>query len=259
LRTLQDRRILVTRRPAQSGALVEALSALGAAVVEVPLIAREPPEDPRPLDEALGRLREYQWLAFTSANAVEAVAERLAALGVPLPATVKIASVGPATAQAIAEQLGGRGVDLQPVSHHRAGGLVEAFRALEVAGARVLLPVSDRARDTLAAGLGEQGAAVDVLVAYRTLRPEGLRARLDQALAGGVDLVILASPSAVEALAGALGERARSLPVAVIGPVTEQAARESGLDVRAVATTATARGLTEAAERFLARTPPSPR
>ena len=259
MRPLQDRRILLTRRAAQSGALVDALSARGATVVEVPLIAREPPEDLRPLDDALGRLESYRWLAFTSANAVEAVAERLAHIRGVVPHTIRLAAVGPATVQAIAQAFAGRRADLQPASRPRAEGLVEAFRSLGVAGARVLLPVSDRARDTLAAGLREQGATVDVVVAYRTVRPEGARARLEGVLADGVDLVILASPSAVEGLASALGERARALPVAVIGPVTEQAAREAGLDVRAVAATASAPGLTAAAERLLARTPPRPR
>jgi uroporphyrinogen-III synthase len=256
LRPLEGRRILVTRRREQASPLVEALSERGATVIEVPLIAREPPEDSGPLDAALGRLKSYQWLAFTSANAVEAVAERLAQLGVALPATLRLASVGPSTAEVIAEALAGRAVDLQPASEHRAEGLVDAFRALDVAGARVLVPASDRARDTLAAGLGEQGAAVDVVVAYRTSRPEGVRARLESALVGGIDLVILASPSAVEGFAGTLGDRARGVPTIVIGPVTEDAARRAGLTVCAVASPSTAQGLTAAAQRFLARTPP---
>lgn len=259
MRPLQDRRILVTRRREQAGALAGALSELGATVVEVPLVAREPPEDVRPLDEALGRLAGYQWLAFTSANAVEAVAERLAHLGATIPDTVRLASVGPATARAIAEMLAGRRVDLQPVSQLRAEGLVEAFRALDVAGARMLLPLSDRARDTLAAGLREQGAAVDAVVAYRTARPEGVRERLERALADGIDLVILASPSAVEGFVGALGDRARGVPAAVIGPVTEEAAHRAGLTVCAVASPSTAQGLTAAARRFLAGTPPRSR
>jgi len=98
VKPLKGRRILVTRRSEQTGSLREALSALGATVVEVPLIAHEPPADPRPLDEALGRLARYDWVAFTSANAVEAVAGRLARLGVPLAAGVRLAAVGPSTA-----------------------------------------------------------------------------------------------------------------------------------------------------------------
>ncbi|PYQ01865.1 MAG: HemD protein, partial [Acidobacteria bacterium] len=59
MKPLQDRRILVTRRSEQTRSLVDALSALGATVVEVPLIAQEPPEDRGPLDRALGRLASY--------------------------------------------------------------------------------------------------------------------------------------------------------------------------------------------------------
>jgi len=256
VKPLQDRRILVTRRREQSASLVDALSARGATVVEVPLVAQEPPEDPGPLDEALGGLMRYEWLAFTSANAVEAVADGLAHRGAALPAPVRLASVGPTTAQAIAERFTGRCADLQPASQYRAEGLVEAFRAHDLRGRRVLLPVSDRARDALAVGLRVQGAEVDVVVAYRTVMPADARARLERAVSEGVDLVILASPSAVEGLVAALGVRARGLAVAVIGPVTARAARESGLDVRAVASAATAQGLAEATERLFARARP---
>jgi uroporphyrinogen-III synthase len=249
VKPLQDRRILVTRRIEQAGSLVDALSALGATVVEVPLIAQEPPEDAGPLDRALGRLASYEWLAFTSANAVDAMADRLAQLGGKLPARLRLASVGPTTAHAISERLSGRRVDLQPVSQYRAEGLVEAFRTLDLAGQHVLLPVSDRARDTLAAGLRAQGADVDVVIAYRTVTPDGARDRLERALADGIDLVILASPSAVEGLMVALGGRARGLAVAVIGPVTEQAAQEAGLDVRVVSSPSTVDGLLAALQR----------
>ena len=256
MKPLQDRRILVTRRSEQSGRLVDALSALGATVVEVPLIAQEPPEDAGPLDRALGRLAGYEWLAFTSANAVDAVAERLARLGATVPARLRLAAVGPTTAHAIGERLHGRGVDLQPASQYRAEGLVEAFRAFDLEGQHVLLPVSDRARDTLAAGLRAQGAQVDAVEAYRTVTPDDARHRLERSLAEGIDLVLLASPSAVEGLLQALGDRARGLAVAVIGPVTEQAARQGGLDVRIVASPATAQGLASAAQRFFGAPPP---
>jgi len=256
VKPLQGRRILVTRRSEQAGSLVAALAALGATVVEVPLIAHQPPVDAGPLDDALGRLARYDWLAFTSANAVEAVAARLARLGATLPATVRLASVGPTTAQAIAEQLTGRRADLQPTSEYRAEGLVESFRSHDLAGRRLLLPVSDRARDALAAGLRAQGAVVETVVAYRTVTPEDARARLERTVAEGIDLVVLASPSAVEGLVAALGVRARGLAVAVIGPVTERAARESGLDVRAVSAAATVQGLAEATERLFGRARP---
>jgi uroporphyrinogen-III synthase len=258
MKPLQGRRILVTRRSEQARALVDALSSLGATVVEVPLIAQEPPEDSALLDAALARLPSYDWVAFTSVNAVEALAERLARLEVTLPAQVRLASVGPTTAEAIVARFAGRGADLQPASPYRADGLVEAFRTLAMAGRRVLLPVSDRARDTLAAGLRAQRAEVDVVVAYRTVAPAGARDGLERALADRIDLVVLASPSAVDALVSALGGRVCGLPAAVIGPLTEQAARSAGLDVRAVASPATAGGLLTATERLFGEPLPFP-
>jgi uroporphyrinogen-III synthase len=186
------------------------------------------------------------------------MADRLAQLGGRLPARLRLASVGPTTAHAIGERFTGRGVDLQPVSRYRAEGLVEAFRALDLAGQHVLLPVSDRARDTLAAGLRAQGAHVETVIAYRTVMPGDASDRLRGVLAEPLDLVILASPSAVDGLTGILGERARGLAVAVIGPVTEQAARDAGLDVRIVASPATAQGLTTAAQRFFGERPVRP-
>jgi uroporphyrinogen-III synthase len=256
MKPLAGRRILVTRRSEQARALVDALAERGATVVEVPLIAREPPEDPAALDLALERLGRYDWLGFTSANAVEALAERLAHRGLPLPPQVRLASVGSATADAIAARFAGRRADLQPASEFRAEGLAGAFRAHDLTGRRVLLPVSDRARDTLAAGLREQGAEVEVVVVYRTVAPAGARDGLVRALAEGIDLVLLASPSAVESLVGALGGRAREVPAAVLGPVTEQAARAAGLDVRVVASPATVHGLAAAVARCFAGSPP---
>lgn len=256
MKPLAGRRILVTRRSEQARALVDALTERGATVVEVPLIAREPPDDPAPLDLAIERLSRYDWLGFTSANAVAAVAERLAFRGLRLPPQVRLASVGSATAEAIAARFDGRPADLSPAAQFRAEGLVEAFRAHDLTGRRVLLPVSDRARDALAAGLRQQGAEVDVVIAYRTVAPAAARHGLERALAEGIDLVVLASPSAVESLVGAAGGRAREVAAAVIGPVTEQAAKAAGLDVRVVASPATVQGLTAAVERCFAGSPP---
>jgi uroporphyrinogen-III synthase len=145
---------------------------------------------------------------------------------------------------------------LEPPSQFQAEGLLRAFGAIDLTGRRVLLPVSDRAGDVLAEGLRVRGAIVDVVVAYRTIAPAGAAEALAGALRSGADLITLASPSAVEALvAGPIGRHA-GCAVAVIGPVTEHAARAAGLDVRVVASPATAEALVEAIRRhFLAARP----
>jgi uroporphyrinogen-III synthase len=239
-------RVLVTRQPEQAGELRAGLQALGLTVVEVPLIEIAPPADPAPLEAALRALAGYDWIAFTSANAVTAVADRLAALGLRWPGGARVASVGPATSAALADRLPGAPVALEPTADHRALGLLAAFAALPLEGARVLLPVSDRARDLLPRGLRQRGAAVDTPVAYRTLPAPDLGPRLARALGQGADLVTLASPSAVEAFVSSRPAGGPVPPVAVIGPVTEEAARAAGLTVAVVAVPSTAAGLVNA-------------
>ncbi|HVR69587.1 MAG TPA: uroporphyrinogen-III synthase [Vicinamibacteria bacterium] len=245
---LAGRRIVVTRRPEQAGSLAAGLSALGAEVHEVPLVEMAAPSDPGPLWRAVAEIAAYDWVAFTSANAVGALADALERAGRALPPGCRVASVGPSTSGAVRERLG-TGPALTPASDYRATGLVRAFDAVDLTGRRVLWPISDRARDALADGLRARGALVDAVVAYRTVAAAGAADALAGALRVGADLITLASPSAVEALVSALGVQARQRPVAVIGPVTGHAARAAGLDVKVVAAPATAEGLVAAIRR----------
>jgi uroporphyrinogen-III synthase len=225
-------RVLLTRQPEQSAALREGLRELGCEVVEVPLIAIVPPAEPGPLDAALRELHRYDWVAFTSANAVQA------------------ASVGPSTRAALAERLPAATVALEPESDHRAEGLLRAFEGHRLEGRRVLLPASERARDVLARGLRERGAEVMVVAAYGNVAPPDLPARLAAALDGRIDLVTFASPSAVEGFVAAAPPRPWP-PAAVIGPVTEQAARAAGFVIAAQAAPSTAAGLAAAVRGWM--------
>jgi uroporphyrinogen-III synthase len=225
-------RVLVTRQPEQAAGLAEALAREGAQVVEVPLIEIAPPGDPAPLRDAVDRLSDYDWLVFTSANAVRAFAIELSARAVP--AGVRIATVGPSTSDAVTDSLPGVTVALTPAREFRAEGMVAAFAEQNVKGLRVLIPASARARDTVASGLTSQGARVDVVTAYRTLTPADAPARLAAALAAGVDVVTLASPSAVEGFVASCPPGVARPRAVVIGPVTEEAARKAGLEVAGV-------------------------
>lgn len=243
--TLDGRRLLVTRRPEQSGELVARLRERGARVVELPTLAIAPPEDGSELDAALLGLDAYDWLVLTSANTVAALHARLEALRSVHPAGERPAgaSVGPATTTAARTALPWLRIVLEPAGDYRAEGLLRAFEAYDVAGRRLLLPLSDRARDVLAAGLQARGARVDTPVAYRTVAPPGLRERFQAALDAGLDLLLFASPSAIDNLRDAAPDLLAGLPAAVIGPVTEKAARTAGLDVRVVASPSTVDGL----------------
>jgi uroporphyrinogen-III synthase len=257
--TLAGRRIVVTRRAGQASTLVELLCGRGAVVIEVPAIEVVPPDDVAPLDRALGQLSSYQWIVLTSANAVNALLGRIAALGLEPrlgAGGARLACVGPATSAALRASFPADRVELEPPADFRAAGLAEALSGRGLRGARVLLPVSSRARQELPAALAALGADVDVVEAYRTIEPPDLSSRVAACLAQGFDLVAFASPSAVEAFASAAGDRAAGLAAVAIGPTTALAARAAGFDVRATARPSTAEGLVAAAEMALERVPP---
>ena len=253
---LAGRRIVVTRRPEQSARLCARLEEMGATVIELPLVEVAPPAEMAPLDDALRRLDRYDWALFTSANAVRSVSERMTDLGIAERALTKrkIASVGPSTTRALRACFPGVAVSVE-ASKHDAETLLKELAA-GARGCRFLLPTSDRARDVLPDGLRRVGATVDVVTAYRTVAPAGLRAQVLDGLRHGADLVTFASPSAVENLVAAAPDLAAGVKAAVIGPVTEQACRRAGIEVRVVAEPSTAEGLAAAIERHWGR--PSP-
>jgi len=246
---LAGRRIVVTRRPEQSAALCERLRDMGATVVELPLIELAPPADITALDEALRRLDRYDWVVFTSANAVRSVSDRMTDLAIAESALTrrKIAAIGTATTRALHACFPGAAVSVEP-ARHDAEALLAELRS-RAGGLRFLLPASDVARATVPDGLRAAGAAVDVVIAYRTVAPAGLRDRLLEGLRRGADLVTFASPSSVENLVAAAPELVPGLKAGVIGPVTEQACRAAGIDVLVVAAPSTAAGLATAIDR----------
>lgn len=258
--TLAGRRIVLTRRRGQSARLAEMLEERGASVLEVPAIEVVAPPDMAPLDEALSELERYQWVVLTSANAVSAVLGRLAVLGLEPRLGArgpKVACVGPATSAALRSSFPEERVALEPGTDFRAAALAEAFARRGVKGARVLVPASTRSREELVRELSELGARVDVVAAYSVVEPPGLGEAVRRCLDEGFDLALFASPSSVEAFAQAAGDRSRRVPVVVIGPTTEAAARAARFDVRGVASPSTAEGLVAAAEHALGRSAPS--
>ena len=250
-RPLAGRRVLVTRGVGQSAGLAERLRARGAEVIEVPTVRIAGPDDPRPFHDALRSIAAGDWLLLTSVNAVQAVAD---AAGTGLPGTVRLASAGPATTEAIRSLLPGGAVAAEATNAFGASGLALALAAFDVAGSRMLLPVSDRSPAALADTLRALGARVDVVVAYRTTIPEGVGERLRVALEAGLDAVAFASPSAIEAFA-LLGEPGHAVPAVAIGPSTASAARAAGFAIVVTAEAATAEGLAAAVERHLSGTP----
>lgn len=245
---LHGLRILVTRTRDQAGKLSASLRACGAEPVECPLIETAPPPDWAPLDAAIERLLAFDWAVFTSANGVEAFFGRLALaeLDARALAGCRIAAIGPATAEALAEH--GLRADWVP-DEHVAEAVADGIG--EVRGLRVLLARAEKARPVLAERLSAAGALVEEVTAYRTVRPAGLAAELRERLDGGVDIVTFTSSSTVQHFVEALGEgeAAQALDgvcVACIGPITADTARRYGLAPSCVAAEYTIDGLVQA-------------
>ena len=248
--------VLVPRTKEQAGALSARLRALGATPVEVPTISVEPPRTPAPLDRAIKGLvsGRYQWIAFTSVNAVRAVWEKLAELALDARAFagVRVAALGPATADALLAV--GIRPELVPSGEQSSEGLLAEWAHYDPELDpidRVFLPRTDIATETLVAGLKERGWAVDDVTAYRTVRAAPPPVEIREALkGGGFDAVLFTSSSTVRNLVGIAGKPHESTVLAAIGPRTVETAQELGLRVDVVAPTASIPGLVEALGAF---------
>jgi uroporphyrinogen III methyltransferase/synthase len=236
---LLGRTVVVTRTRAQASGLVDRLVALGATVVELPVIAIEEPADGgAALATAAHRLAggAYQWVALTSSNAVSRL---FAALGDrPLPKDVRWAAVGAGTARALSEA--GFPPDLVP-EVSVAAALAEAFPD---GSGTVLFPRAEIVGDALAPGLRAKGWLVDEVVAYRTVA--GTPDADTIAAAGRAQAVAFTSSSTVERTVELLGVAGIPPVVASIGPVTSGSARAAGLEVAAEANPHTIDGLVAA-------------
>ncbi|HET7789270.1 MAG TPA: uroporphyrinogen-III synthase [Gemmatimonadales bacterium] len=252
---LAGRRIVVTRARDQAADLVRALEARGAVVTALPVIEIVPLPDLSALRAALYAIRDYQWVVFTSQNAVQVVCDRLEEWGLaPAPfSSARVGAIGPATAAALGER--GIRVDLVPEGFI-AESLVEALKERGgLAGARVLVPRAETARDALPDGLRALGARVDVIPVYRTVGAAGDGgAAAGDLLARRVDVVTFTSSSTVRHFVQLVGNDAARAPflAAVIGPVTAETARSYGMNVAIAADEYTVPGLVSAIERHFA-------
>lgn len=245
-------RVLVPRTKDQAGTLSEQLRSYGAVPVEVPTIAVEPPRSPAQMERAVRGLvsGRYQWVVFTSQNAVRAIRERFEEYGLDARAFagVKVAAVGEQTARRLVEF--GVMPELVPSGEQTSEGLVADFPPYDDIFDpinRVLLPRADIATETLVSGLTELGWECEDVTAYRTVRAAPPPAEIRDAIkSGGFDAVLFTSASTVRNLVGIAGKPHTSTVIAVIGPATEAAAEEQGLRVDVRAPRASVAALAEA-------------
>jgi uroporphyrinogen III methyltransferase/synthase len=240
-------RVLVTRAQVPSSTLGELLAVAGAEVVEVPATRIEP-LDPAHGRAAIAHLDAYDWVIFTSQNAVEQFWTFVREVGLDARAlaALRVGAIGPATARS----LEARGIiaDVIP-SRFVAEGMLESLQAREdIRGARVLYVAAEGARDVLPNGLAALDARVDVVPLYRSAPDAGgaaaMRAFVQEA--GATSLVAFTSASAVRAFEDAVGGDAARVAAATIGPVTSAAARAAGIEVAIEASPSTIPGLVDA-------------
>ena len=242
---LFGRRILVTRTRSQASTLSSRLAEMGAFPIEVPTIEVQPQADSPDLLAALTSAARFDWIAFTSANAIQAVMDGLAQMGRDTRAIhgIKVAVIGPASADALARY--GIRPDLVADTATSAG-LASAMIESGIAGSRVLLPRSDIAGSDLPDRLRSSGASVEEVVSYRTVVPESSGDLVRNALRDGVDAVTFTSSSTVRNLMKLVDNDASTLAdvcIACIGPVTAATASRLGLKVDIVAQDHTVDGL----------------
>jgi len=233
---LAGKRVLVGRARHQASALSAALRLLGAEVIEIPFIEIKEPKSWRPLDEAITRLLDYDWLILTSANGVQALFARLAKLGKSEADLLhlNIAAIGPATRKLIEKQ--GLPVDVMP-EEYVAEAVVAELKPV-IKGKKVLLVRAKIARDVIPNALIKAGAKVDVVEAYETVLPEASRTELTSVLRDPrrkPDVITFTSSSTVRNFLDLLGKNNRALltgtKLASIGPVTSATLRELDLPV----------------------------
>ncbi len=240
-RPLFSRRIVVTRSRAQASEFVEQIESLGAEAVELPTIRIADPEGFGTLDKAIDELSSFDWLVFTSVNAVGKFVERLRQRERDIRDLrgIKICAIGPATADEVARFH--LRVDLVP-RKYVAESIVESLEHVgEIEGKRFLLPRADIARSLLPDEIGKRGGEAVEVVVYQTVLEEEVDRDVIQSLAEGqIDVVTFTSSSTVRNFAQLVGkERLEEIKkrthFASIGPITTQTASELGIPIHAEA------------------------
>lgn len=253
-RPLFGKRVLVTRSGGGSDRLSRLLRQAGAQVLAHPAQRFEPPDDWAAVDAAIADLRDQDWVAFTSQNAVRFFCDRLFATGRDARAfgDCRIAAVGPGTGNVLGEY--GLKPDLVPGSFD-AVHLAEAVQGSGDSAGRILLPQADNARGELADTLSQAGWQVETRVAYRAV---ALKTRVD-VTSMAIDAVTFASAATVQRFLDQVGESGRQHLIEsgcafiAIGPRTADGMRAANVPVTTVAEASTLPGLVHAVITALGR------
>ena len=252
-RALAGKRVVITRAAEQSRELVEALRKLDAIPVAFPVIRIAPPADFGPLDAALRGWADFDWVLFTSQNAVRAVSERAKQVGIFKSGIHERAKVG-AVGQATAEEARLAGFRVSHIASRARGSALAEDLGEALRGNKVFLPRSDRADAALLRMLEGYGAEVTEVIAYRTITPENAKDEGREDLTKA-DAVLFFSPSAVAGFFKRFGAAPAKdifdrVAAVAIGPVTNAALQAAGVEHAVVAQEASVAGIVDALANF---------
>jgi uroporphyrinogen III methyltransferase/synthase len=259
--SLHGKKILITRAREQSSEFSTRLRNLGAEVIEFPTIEILPPRSWKGLDRAIDRLKSLDWIIFTSVNGVNFFLQRLADQGGNrrILSSLRICAIGPATAKKLKEK---RIRVAYIPKEFIAESILEGLKKMDLKGKRILLARAEKARDILPIGLKKMGAEVDVVEAYRTVKPRGGTRRLRSLLVEGkIDVITFTSSSTVNYFSELLNtadlkKLLKGIAVACIGPITAKTAQKWGLRIHIQPEQFTIPGLTQAIEEYFSPHPP---
>ena len=236
---LLGQRIMVTRTREQASDLVELLEEQGADCLEFATIALQPPDSWQLVDEAIEGLTGFDWLLFTSINAIKFFCGRLFELGLDARALggVKIAAVGKATDEYLRSY--GLRADLVPTGDFTGQGLAAELLSQSQGKKKFLLPRAVKAGDDLPNILRQAGAEIEIVPVYKNVRPKGREKELQRLIAEKeVDMVTFTSSSTVQNFlymlncpASELSERMAGVKTAAIGPLTTATALKNGINI----------------------------
>lgn len=248
-RPLFGQRILLTRPEQQAADLADQLAELGADVLIQPAIRISDPPDWQPVDQALAKLEEFDWVVFSSANGVRYFLDRLLHTGGDMRrlGRVRLAAIGPGTAAELAQY------------HLQADLVPEQFRAEVLAEAllqalqphpgekRVLLVRASRGRPVLAEILQSAGVCVHQVIAYTSTDVTEPAPEIAQAMAdGSIHWVTVTSSSIARSLVQMFGQNLQKTKLASISPLTSEVLRQLGYPPAVEARQYTLPGLIEA-------------
>ncbi|MBN2062472.1 MAG: uroporphyrinogen-III C-methyltransferase [Deltaproteobacteria bacterium] len=254
---LFGRRILITRAREQASEFKELLAGMGAECIEFPTIEIIPPVSWEKLDEAIASLDRYQWIIFTSFNGAKYFFQRLEISGRDVRDLkgMKIGTIGPKTAKYLIDK--GIRIDLIP-DEYRAEGIIEWFKKYETTARTILLPRAAGARELLPEGLLKMGMNVNVVEAYRTVKPDASLDSIKKMLGNKeIHLITFTSSSTVNNFMEMFKNDPDDLmrwiddvSIACIGPITAKTAEAFGLKVSLVPADYTIEALTDLIVRF---------